>query len=406
VPRTAVVLGLRPAGLALVRALAREGVPVGGIGFDGADVGFASRYLTWRWQVADADESRADERVLDALAGLARRGRLVLFPELDLPVEIVLRRWNEIRAVADVPLPDDPDIVRRLAAKDTLLAVAAEAGVPTPRTVVPRGEEDVRDADLPLPFLVKPVASEAYARRFAHKLVRAGSPEEAVAAWRRASEAGFATVLQEEVPAHDRVFSLFTYVGRAGAVLASVVGRKVRQIPRRYGAATVFRIELEPRVLELGHRLLSSAGYRGFAQVELAHDVRTDSFLLLEVNTRPPIWCGIAMTREWNMARVAYADLAGGRPRELGVLEGDATWIYGLKDAWISAQMALRGETTPGGVVAPYRAGRKMGALFARDDPRPALAVVGWAAGVGARRLAGRVIGGLRRSGRYPRPGP
>ena len=70
----------------------------------------------------------------------ARGGeRPVLFLERDENVETVLRRWDEVRALADVPLPDDPEAVRRLRRKDLLPAVAAEAGVPSPRTV--RGRE-------------------------------------------------------------------------------------------------------------------------------------------------------------------------------------------------------------------------------------------------------------------------
>lgn len=396
--RPAAVLGLRPSGLAVARALARSGVQVAGIATGGDDFGLASRYLTRRRRIDEAGEDARDERVLAELAELARDRRLVLVPELDHSVAFVLRRWERVREIADVPLPHDPEIVRRLAAKDYLLGEAARAEVPVPRTVVARSEEDVRSADLPPPYLVKPVESEAYARRFGRKLERARSVEEGVAAWRSADAAGFATVLQEEIPASDRVFSLFTYIGREGAPLASVVGRKLRQIPRGFGSATVLRVEFEPRVLELGERLLSSSGYRGFAHAELVHDPRDDSFRLLEVNTRPPVWGGIAMTPEWNMARLAYDDLVGERPRPLGVLKHEVTWIYGVKDAWVAAQMGWRRELGLRDAVAPYRARRKVRAVVSLDDPRPALALARWAAVVGAVRVAGRVSGaGWRR---------
>lgn len=400
--RPAAVLGLRPAGLALARALGRSGVSVAGIATGSDDFGIASRYLARRVRVDEPDPRAREERLLAALTELASAARLVLFPELDQGVAFVLRHWEEVRELADVPLPDDPGLVRRLAAKDTLVEEAGRAGVPVPRTVAARTEDAVREADLTPPFLVKPVESEAYARRFARKLVRARSVEEAVAAWREADAAGFATVLQEEIPAHDRVFSLFTYVGRDGRQLASVVGRKIRQIPRGFGSATVFRVEPEPRVLDLGASLLSATGYRGFAHVELVHDLRDDSFRLLEVNTRVPVWGGIAMRDGWNVARLAYEDLVGERPEPLGVLEEDAVWLDGTKDAWVSAQMAWRRELGPRLAFAPYRAGRKARAVVARDDPRPALAFARWAAGAGAARAARRVsaIGALPRSSR------
>lgn len=393
--RPAVVLGLRPAGLAVSRALGRCGVPVAGIAFDSGDFGVASRYLAQKRRIAPAEGQDRDERIVAVLGELARDERLVLFAELDELIQALLRRWDEVTTLADVPLPNDPALVRRLAAKDTLVAEAERAGIPTPRTVVPRTEEDVRSAGLPVPFLVKPVQSEPYARRFGRKLVRARSVDEGVQAWRTARAAGFAAVLQEEIPAHDRVFSLFTYVSRDGRPLASVVGRKIRQIPRGFGSGTAFQVEFEPRVLELGLRLLASSGYRGFAHVELAHDPRDDAFRLLEVNTRPPVWAGIAMTREWNIARLAYDDLVGARPAPLGVLEGNATWIHGVKDAWVSAQMAWRGELGWREAAAPYRAAPKVRAVLARDDPRPGLAFGRWAAAVGMRKVA--AAAGLRR---------
>jgi predicted ATP-grasp superfamily ATP-dependent carboligase len=128
-------------------------------------------------------------------------------------------------------------------------------------------------------------------------------------------------------------------------------------------------------VLETGLRLLQGAGYRGFAQVELAHDVRDDELKLLEVNTRPPQWGGIAMTRRYDVARLAYDDLRGREVRPLPTYDDpDVRWIYLAKDAWSSLELARRRELGPRGFVAPYVAPRKVRAIFAADDPLPALA--------------------------------
>lgn len=373
--RLAAVLGLLHAGLALVRALGRAGVPVSGAALQPREFGLVSRYLDGRAVVEDADPGRRDELVVAALRKMARGERLVLFAERDEHVELVLRRFEEIRGFADVPLPDDLEAIRRLRRKELLPLAAEEAGVPAPHTLLAADEAAIRNAELRPPFLVKPAEGQAFAHAFGEKAVVARSVEDAVAAWRRAHEHGFDTIVQELVPdSHERVFSLFTYIGRDGEPLADVVGRKVRQGPLRFGTSAVFEVRYEPRVLELGHRLLASVGYRGFAHVELAEDPRDGEFKLLEVNTRPPVWGGIAMTPGYDVARLAYDDLCGVAVRPLGVLTEPRTWIYFAKDAWVSAQMARRRELGPRRFAAPYLGGRKVRATFAADDLRPVLA--------------------------------
>jgi predicted ATP-grasp superfamily ATP-dependent carboligase len=80
------------------------------------------------------------------------------------------------------------------------------------------------------------------------------------------------------------------------------------------------------------------------------------------------------MTRTFDMGRLAYEDLTGGRPEPLGLLDSAATWIYMGKDVWVSAQMARRRELGLPGFVRPYLRRGKVRATFAPDDPGPALA--------------------------------
>jgi D-aspartate ligase len=369
--RPAVVFGLLWAGLALARSLGRSGVPVTGIAYEPTDFGLRSRHLA-RHLTAGRDR---DEFLLAALREAAREGRPVLFPERDESVHVVLRHWDEVRALADVPLPDDAAIVERLRRKDLLRAEAAAAGVPVPATVTPDGEASIRASGLRPPYLIKPVTGQEFAYAFGEKLFLAESLDEAVAAWRRAREHGFETVVQELIPgSQERIYSLFTYIGRAGEPLANVVGRKLRQGPLRFGTSAVFLVEYDERVLELGLRLLRSAGYRGFAQVELAHDARDDTFKLLEVNTRLPMWAGVAMSRWFDLARIAYDDLCGRpavRPR---TFRDDVAWVYLAKDAWVSAQMLRRRDIGVHELLAPYLRRKKVRSVLSLDDPLPALA--------------------------------
>lgn len=366
--RPAVVFGLLHAGLALARTFGRAGISVGGVALSEREFGLRSRYLASRVLALSDDE------VLGAL-----RGNPVLFPERDENVELVLRRWDDVRALADVPLPDDPDAVLRLRRKDRLPLEATKAGVPAPATVLASSEQAIRDADLRPPFLVKPAEGQDFALAFGHKAVVAETVDEAVGAWRRAHAHGFETIVQELIPeSHERVYSLFTYVGRDGAPLASVVGRKVRQGPLRFGTSAIFEVRYDPRVHGLGLALLASAGYRGFAHVEFAHDDRDDAFKLLEVNTRPPIWAGIAMGKRFDIARAAYDDLSGRPHAGEHVFRDEVSWVYLAKDVWVSWQMARRRELRLRDFASHYVRPNKVRAVFAVDDPWPAVASLGY----------------------------
>jgi predicted ATP-grasp superfamily ATP-dependent carboligase len=317
--------------------------------------------------------------MLAFLRTLDREQRVVLVPERDEHVDFVLRNWDEIRALAEVPLPDDVQAVRGLRRKDVLPQVANDAGLAAPRTVAIESEAQLDGNSLTPPFLLKPVEGQEYALTFGHKAAIATSEDEALALWRDAKGQGFELVVQELIPdSHEHVFSLFTYIGREGEPLASVVGRKVRQGPLRFGTSAVFETRFEPEVLELGLRLLRSVGYRGFAHVEFAQDPRDGVFKVLEVNTRLPVWAGIAMNRPFDVARVAYDDLCGRAPEPLGVLQEKLTWVYLAKDLWVSAQMARRRELSLRAFLSQHIRTGKVGAVFAADDPLPALASVGY----------------------------
>lgn len=377
--RPALVLGLLPAGLALVRSLGRAGIPVYGAALRGNEFGLRSRFLRDRCVAGEGDERTRDRRLLAFLHEIAGTQRAVLFPERDEHVDFVLRNREEIAEVADVPLPLDAETVGRLRRKDQLPATAERAGIDSPATVRADDEAAIRAASLEPPFLLKPVEGQEYALTFGRKAVVAESVDEAIAFWREAREAGFEMIVQELVPdSHEQVFSLFTYVGREGEPLASVVGRKVRQGPLRFGTSAVFEVRFDPHVLELGQRLLASVGYTGFAHVEFARDPRDGRFKVLEVNTRTPVWGGIAMSRSFDISHVAYDDLCGIRTAPLGTFRREVAWIYLAKDLWVSAQMARRRELSPHEFLVHYVRPGKARAIFAADDPLPALASVGY----------------------------
>jgi predicted ATP-grasp superfamily ATP-dependent carboligase len=376
--RPAVVLGLDRTGLSIVRALGRLGVPVTGIAWADFEYGPRSRYLR-RLTVVDRNHGNRDAEVLEAIRQAAADERVVVFADSDASVDFILRHWHAVREVADVPLPDEPKLVEALREKDRLPAEAAKAGVEAPATVLAESDEAIRGAELRPPLLVKPVRGKGFELAFNRKAFVAQDVEEAVRDARMARERGFGTIVQELVPdAEERILSVFSYVGRSGEPLLTVTGRKLRQFPVRFGSSTVFEVRPEPRAREVGLRLLQGVGYRGFAHVELAHDVRDDSLKLIEVNTRAPIWASVATRGEPNIVRTAYEDLCG-IVQPAGLVRDDGgVWVDLARDL---TQAISRRDLRPREFVRPYLRRGKVRAIFAPDDPLPTVQWFFWAAG-------------------------
>ncbi len=258
--RPVVVFGLLHAGLSIVRCLGRQGIPVHGVALRPNEFGLRSRYLATSGVVAGEDG------LLKALRAAAAGGeRPVLFPERDENVEMVLNRWDDVararrRAAPgrsrghDAPPPQGRPPAggggggRRLPARRCLPRAPSRF---EPRACARRSSSRrSRARSSPSPSERRPSSRPISTRR---------SP---AGSGRR--ERGFDTIVQELVPdSHEDVWSLFTYIARDGEPRASVVGRKVRQGPLRFGTSAVFTSALDPEVHRLGQRLLRARRLHG-----------------------------------------------------------------------------------------------------------------------------------------------
>ena len=98
-------------------------------------------------------------------------------------------------------------------------------------------------------------------------------------------------------------------------------------------------------------------GYYGLSQVEFKRDVRDGGFKLMEINPRLWQWHGLATACGVDLPRIAYADLVGEPPAQSEMNGHGKRWAITL----------LPGER-PALQRPPY-----VDAVFARDDPKPAL---------------------------------
>ncbi len=336
-------------GLAAIRSLGRAGVRVLAVDHRPSALGFRSRYAERQL----CPDPRTDEaQFAEFIDGF---GDVVVFPTHDEGLNAIGRHLDELSVRAPFPAWA---VLERVQSKRSQLEHAEAAGIAAPRTRYPGSAQDARAAanELGLPVLVKPEHPVGFKQRFRRQAFRCDSTQEVEEAYARAEE--FAPMVQELVPGDDdTLYTVGSYLTRDGRALGIFCGRKLRQTPPGIGTCRVGEAVWVEEVVDAALRLLRASGYYGLSQVEFKRDTRDGRYKLMEINPRLWQWHGLAAACGVDLPRIAYEDLTGESPP-------DAT-MDGFGKRW--AITFLPGER-PAPQRPPY-----VDAVFARDDPKPAL---------------------------------
>jgi predicted ATP-grasp superfamily ATP-dependent carboligase len=325
--------------LAAIRSLGRAGIRVLAVDDRGSALGFRSRY---------AEPRLAPTREGDAYVGFLRElGPGVVFPTHDDDLETIGRNRSELALTCPFPAWD---VLGRAQDKREQVAAAVRAGIAVPRTADPPGD------DVALPVLVKPARAPEFRRRFGVKAFRCTTRSELEAALERASE--FEPLVQEWIPGEDdALYTLGSYVAEDGATLGIFSGRKLRQTPRSIGTARAAEAVWDDEVVDQGLALIRQLGLWGISQVEFKRDSRDGRYKLIEVNPRLWEWHGLAAACGVDLPLIAYRDVTGERRAPVRMRGAGKRWAITL------ARGARPCPQRP-----PY-----VDAMWARDDPKPAL---------------------------------
>src|SRR5436190_10364610 len=150
----AIVIGGAPVGLAIVRSLGRNGIPVcvlrEGDNFVATTSRFRSFSLSW--------PNRDDDRQIDYLVDLATTRGLegwTVYPTSD-ETAALLGRYHEQLSEHFVVASPPWSVFRWAYDKRLTYRLAADVGVACPRTYYPRTREEVAGLDCAFPVILKP----------------------------------------------------------------------------------------------------------------------------------------------------------------------------------------------------------------------------------------------------------
>jgi predicted ATP-grasp superfamily ATP-dependent carboligase len=364
-------------GLGVIRALGRMGVPVVAVHYDPRDMGYTSRYVKVSLRAPHPEQH--EEEFLDVLKeAAARYAGSVLFPVSDPALRVVSKHkpaLSEHFAVACAGW----EITERLIDKQQTYALAGAAGVPVPRTVVPRCVEDVEryGREFEYPCLVKPSWGHQYFEIFHTKMVEAGSFDELLAAYEQAAAAGQEVMLQELIPGDDTHVINYNSYFWEGEPLVEFTARQIRKAPPMFGSPCVAVSEVVPGAIEIGRQTLRALGFYGYSCTEVKLDPRDGVYKLMEVNGRHNLSTLLAVSCGINYPWLHYRHLAYGEKPSQAPYRSGLYWIDLARDAAHSVRNYRRQRA--GFIrrfVEPYVKPHVFAVLDLRD-PRPFLTRLG-----------------------------
>jgi len=367
-------------GLAAIRSLGRHGLRVLALDHRPYALGFRSRYAEPRIAPDPIDDEAGFIAALDSIAG-ETDAVLPVFPTHDEHVNAIARHADALSTRYRFPFPSW-EVLERIQSKRHQLETAEAAGVPIPRTFYPSSAEEARAAgeEVGFPLIVKPSANVGFRRSHKRQLFRCEKPAELDRAYELA--APHEPMVQELIPSGpEEMYTLGSYLDRDGQALGLFSGRKLSQTRGYMGSARAGEAVWVEEVVEQGLALLRALGFHGISQVEVMRDPRDGRYKLLEVNPRLWQWHSLAAACGVDLPYIAYRDLIGD-PLPPARMHGDGKrWAITLM---AGSSLALERP--------PY-----VDAVFARDDPKPALVQIGRFANRGIRRLkpAATVSGGV-----------
>lgn len=366
----AIVLGLGQNGLATVRALARQGVPVIGID-ENLQQPSAQTRLCRKIACGDFRGDGLLPCLLDLGRQLSVKG--VLFPSGDLNLHVVSEQREALSQYFTFSLPEKA-LIRLLLNKQEFYHVATQLGFAVPRTYFPSDECEVEalGKELRFPCILKPFQpSAAWRRQFPDlKLIEIASADGLQRVYPVLRQIHSEFLIQERIPGPDSAlaFSLAYFDGEHA--LGMFTERKLRQFPLHYGTSCVTESCWNREVAEETVRLMKALDYRGYGSVEFKWDSRDKRFKIIEFTPRTWFPHGISTACGVNLPYLMYRHLLGLPLEEQHAFTEGVKWIHEERDLQALVSLWQQKGLQMRELLASYR-GRRTYALAAWDDPRP-----------------------------------
>lgn len=367
----AVILGGDFQALGIVRSLGQQKIPTYVLD-KGSCIGRFSRYTG---KFARCPDVKDGTSLFDFLVNLAEKEGLqgwLLYPNDDETVRFLSRNKERLEKYYRVTTPPW-EVVRYASEKRLTYELAEQHGIPVPRTFYPAGVDELEQADLVFPLIIKPSIKEPFYSTTGKKAIRIDSKKELIEEFIKVREiAGNSEIMvQQLIPGGtENLYSVGCFF-QDGRIRGRVVARRLRQHPMDFGHATTYAETVDLPVLEqLATGILEAMNYSGLAEVEFMRDPGDGQYKLIEINPRPWGWHTLALGAGVNLHHQLYQHMVGEEISQNGVNMRPVKWIRLVTDTPTAAMAVLKGQVKFTEYIRSLR-GRKQFAVFSFRDPLP-----------------------------------
>ena len=352
-----IVLSTHNTGLGIIRALGEIDIPVIALYYDKADMGYVSKYVIKRYHIPHP-ENQINE-FIDFLINLSNEfNKSLLLPADDASLVSVSKKKKLLEKYYNVACTDW-EITEKFINKFFTYKIAEEAGIPTPRSLLPQSKEDVINfgKKIDYPCMVKPIHSHLFFDHFRVKMFKVYDYEQLIDIYGKIESTDLKVMMQEYIPGDDTNGVNYNSYFWDQRSIVEFTAEKVRLSPPESGVPCVVVSKEIPEIMEMGRSILSSMKFYGYSCIEFKKDIRDGVYKLMEVNGRHNRSTLLAVKCGINFAEIQYNHLV----KNISInniknqsYEKNIYWIDLLKDIVVSVYYLKQKGYTLGKLLKPY----------------------------------------------------
>jgi D-aspartate ligase len=364
--------------LTAIRSMGRRGIEVVAGDAYKHSISFYSKYCSQSFLYPVPQK---EEMFINSLYQMVKNTKSeVLFPGHDDTVHLISKHKETFEAITAVSVPDIGVLIK---AFDKYLSMksAEKIGIPIPETYSVENENELKklSKEVEYPFVVKPnLQNLGYG---AHGVTYAHTIDELIHTYERTKKEFGSCIIQEFIPGGSEQMRMVNALfDKNSNPIAVFTARKYRTHPVRGGSTTFGESTWDPKLAELGMKLLKAWRWYGVAEIEFKLDPRDGELKLIEVNPRfwtyidLPIACGIDFP--YLLYKIAIGEnVAPIKKYRIGV-----KFVNLLADPLVMLKILTNSKSKMDTLKDLFRSynGKKTYSLASFDDPIPLIYEITW----------------------------